>query len=59
MYMCGMYVSFLSICWQAPEDGDLVAVLQLGEHRPQLLVLLLRDVHRQVHHRLVDALGKF
>ena len=50
----------LSFFWHflsAPEDGDFVAVLQLGQHRPQLLVVLLRDVHRQVHHRLVDALG--
>ena len=39
-----------------PEDGDLVAVLELGEHRPQLLLLLLTNVHRQVHDRLVDAL---
>ena len=39
-----------------PEDGDLVAVLELGEHRPQLLLLLLTNVDRQVHDRLVDAL---
>ena len=48
-----------SIIWYAPEDGDLVAILELGEHRPQLLILLLSNVHWQVHHRLVDALGKF
>ena len=50
-------LAYLAIFWSAPEDGDLVAVLQLGQHRPQLLVLLLRNVHRQVHYGLVDALG--
>ena len=49
---------FIFYIFFSPEDGDLVAILQLGQHRPQLLVLLLHDVHRQVHHRLVDALGR-
>ena len=56
MRICQNEEFCLAIFWSAPEDGDLVAVLQLGQHRPQLLVLLLRDVHRQVHYGLVDAL---
>ena len=39
------------------QDGDLVAVLQLQQHGPRVLVLLRRDVDGQVDHGLVDGLA--